>query len=87
MTFDEMKEAWIRQVPVIVHTEIINPTPKYTGEYKYKRIIGFAQELPEPGGNIKVIVKLEDYCGHSEAYTKPENIRSIKDDTRIETTV
>lgn len=75
MTFDEMKEAWIQQVPVILHHEVINPRNETDGQYEYKRIIGYAVELPTSDSEIKVIVKLEDYCGHSIAYDEPKNLR------------
>lgn len=75
MTIPEMKEAWIQQVPVILHVDIINPREKFTGDYEYKRIIGFAQELEAPDGEIKYIVKLEDYCGRSFAYADPKDLR------------
>ena len=75
MEFSEMKEAWIKQVPVILHIDLINPTEKHKGDYEYKRIIGYAKELSEPNGEIKYTVKLEDYCGHSVTYAKPEDLR------------
>lgn len=75
MTIEEMKEAWIKQVPVILHIELINPSDKFTGDYEYKRIIGYAKEIKELNGEIKYIVKLEDKCGHSISYADPKDLR------------
>ncbi len=74
MTIEKMKEAWIKQLPVILHVDLINPSEKYTGDYEYKRIIGYAKEM-KPDGEIDYFVKLEDYCGHSVTIAKPEQIR------------
>lgn len=78
MTIEEMKEAWIKQVPVILHIDLINPSDKFTGDYEYKRIIGYAKEIEELNGEIKYIVKLEDKCGHSISYADPKDLRLKK---------
>lgn len=75
MTVREAEEAWIKQVPVILHIDLINPTDKHKGDYEYKRIIGIAKELAEPNGEIKYTVKLEDNCGHSVTYADPKDLR------------
>lgn len=75
MTVREAEEAWIKQVPVILHIDLINPTEKFTGDYEYKRIIGIAKELPEPNGEIQYTVKLEDKGGHSVTYADPKDLR------------
>lgn len=75
MTLSEMKEAWIQQVPVVLHHKVINPRGETDGYYEYKRIIGYAMELPNANSEIQVTVKLEDKCGHSVTYAKLENLR------------
>lgn len=75
MTIDEMKEAWVTQVPVILKIEHINPRAETDGLIKYKRIIGYAKELSALHGEIAYTVKLEDYNGHSVTYASPENLR------------
>lgn len=75
MTIDEMKEAWIQQVPVILHHEVINPRNETDGQYEYKRIIGYAEELPTPDSDVITKVKLEDKCGRSVTYAKLEDLR------------
>lgn len=75
MTFDEMRDAWIQQVPVILHREVINPRSETDGYYEYKRIIGYAMELPNADSEVQVTVKLEDKCGHSVTYAKPKDLR------------
>lgn len=74
MTIEEMKEAWIKQVPVILHIDLINPSEKFTGDYEYKRIIGYAKEM-QSNGEIKYIVKLEDKGGYSISYADPKDLR------------
>lgn len=78
MTIPEMKEAWIQQVPVILHIDLINPTEKHTGDYEYKRIIGYSKEMKEPNGEIEYTVKLEDKGGYSIAYADPKDLRLRK---------
>lgn len=78
MTIPEMKEAWIQQVPVILHVDIINPTEKHTGDYEYKRIIGYSKEIKEPNGEIQYTVKLEDKGGYSVVYADPKDLRLRK---------
>ncbi|MBQ4572113.1 MAG: hypothetical protein IJA80_02395 [Clostridia bacterium] len=75
MTFDEMKEAWIQQVPVILCTDVINPRNETDGQYEYKRIIGYANELPTPDSDAITKVKLEDKCGRSVTYAKLEDLK------------
>lgn len=75
MTIDEMKEAWVTQVPVILKIEHITPRAETDGLIKYKRIIGYAKELSAPHGEIAYTVKLEDYSGRSVTYASPENLR------------
>ncbi len=75
MTIPEMKEAWIKQVPVILHLDIINPSEKFTGDYEYKRIIGYSKEIKEPNGEIDYTVKLEDKGGYSVVYADPKDLR------------
>lgn len=75
MTIEEVKEAWVQQVPVILHVDIINPSDKFTGDYEYKRIIGIAMELKTPDSDITYKVKLEDLCGRSVAYANPKDLR------------
>ncbi len=75
MTIEEVKEAWIKQVPVILHVDIINPSDKFTGDYEYKRIIGIATELETPDSDTTYKVKLEDFCGRSVAYANPKDLR------------
>ena len=74
MTIEEMKEAWIKQVPVILHVNLINPSEKYTGDYEYKRIIGYAKEM-KPNGEIDYSVKLEGYNGLHFVTADPKDIR------------
>lgn len=74
MTIPEMKEAWIQQVPVILHINLINPTEKFTGDYEYKRIIGYAKEM-KPDGEIDYLVKLEGYSGHHVMIADPKDLR------------
>lgn len=78
MTIPEMKEAWIQQVPVILHIDLINPTEKHTGDYEYKRIIGYSKEMKEPNGETEYTVKLEDKGGYSIAYADPKDLRLRK---------
>lgn len=78
ITFNEMKEAWIKQVPVILHLEPINPRSETDGDYEYKRIIGYSKELTNADSEIQVTVKLEDKCGHSVTYADPKDLR-VKD--------
>lgn len=75
MDIPEMKEAWIQQVPVILHIDLINPTDEHTGDYEYKRIIGYSKEMKEPNGEVQYTVKLEDNCGHSVTYADPKDLR------------
>lgn len=75
MTFNEMKEAWIKQIPVILHCEPINPRSETDGDIEYKRIIGYAVELDDVVSDVKVTVKLEDKCGHSVTYADPKDLR------------
>lgn len=75
MTIEEMKEAWIKQVPVILHVDLINPSEKYTGDYEYKRIVGYAKEIKELNGEIDYSVKLEGYNGRHFMIADPKDIR------------